>query len=164
MVVSDPNDLPAEESVVWLSGALSTVLNKLILPALWVAAIAGIPACVYATKGRISVAPEFRFIVAFALVATALLGWFTVHLQSVGYRGRQLLVKNYWRQATIPFEHVEAVEPVWWYKRRLVRIRFGEDTPFGTLVYYMPKWGALRAMFDSPEQELQEVIRERRRL
>ena len=51
------------------------------------------------------------------------------------------------------------MEPVWWYRGRVVRVRFRRDTQFGTLVYYMPKWGPMRAMFDAPEQELLDVIR-----
>ncbi len=160
--MADSLGAPAAEPAVWLSGAVLTLLNKLILPALWLAVVVGLPASVLATAGRISVAPGFRFIVAFALGATVLLGWFTVHLQSVGYRGRELLVKNYWKQAAIPFEHVEAVEPVWWYRGRVVRVRFRQETPFGSVVYYMPKWGPMRAMFESPEKELQEVMENRR--
>jgi hypothetical protein len=89
-----------------------------------------VPVWVYITMGRISIRPDVRFIVWFALIATAPLAWVTVHLQLVGYRGRELLVANYWRQARISFEHVEhveAVEPVWWYKGRLVRVRFNSQ-------------------------------------
>ena len=161
VLVTDPIPAPAAEPTIWLSGAILTLLSKLIMPALWLAAIVGIPAWVYATTGRLSVAPGFRFIAGFALAATVLLTWFTIHLQSVGYRGRELMVANYWRKAAIPFDQVEAVEPVWWYKGRVVRIRFNRETPFGTIVYYMPKWGPLRAMFDAPEEELQQAIRDR---
>ena len=78
--------------------------------------------------------------------------------QRVGHCGRDLVVDNYLRQARIPFDDVEAVEPVWWYRGRLVRIRFRHRTPFGSLIYYMPKWGPMRAMFDTPEKDLQRLI------
>ena len=101
---------------------------------------------------------DFEFIVWFVLIATVPLTWLMVHLQCVGYAGRQLVVANYWRQARIPFEHIEAVETVWWYKGRLVRIRFRQPTPFGQLVYYMPKWGPMCAIFSSPEEELRRLL------
>jgi hypothetical protein len=92
------------------------------------------------------------------LIATVPLAWFTLHLQLVGTSGRDVVVANYWREARIPFEHVAAVEPVWWYRGRLVRIRFNCKTPFGSIVYYMPKWGPLRAMFSAPEEELRSIV------
>jgi len=108
--------------------------------------------------GRISIRSDFQFIVWFVLIATVPLTWVTVHLQLVGYHDRELVVANYWREARIPFESVEAVEPVWWYKGRLVRIRFNRGTPFGSVIYYMPKWGPLRAAFSAPEQELRRIL------
>jgi len=145
-------------TVRWLSGEVSTFLNKLVLPALWLAILIGIPLWVVATTGQLSVAGGFRFIVGFVLIASVPLAWLTVHLQRVGHCGRDLVVANYWRKNTIPFDDIEAVEPVWWYRGRLVRIRFRNRTPFGSVVYYMPKWGAMRAMFDSPEKDLQRII------
>ena len=151
----------SDTPVVWLSGGILTPLNKLILPAAWSAAILGFPAWVWAKNGRVSLAPEFRFVALFAAVATVLLGWVTIHLQGVGYRGTSLTVKNAWKQAQIPFGQVEAVEPVWWYKGRLVRIRFRSPTPFGEVIYYIPKWAPLRS-FGSPEEDLQEIMRNAR--
>jgi hypothetical protein len=148
----------AETRPVWLSGAILTLLNKLIFPVAWLACLVGIPLWVLATVGRISIAGGFEFIVWFALIATVPLTWVTVHLQLVGYRGQELVVASYWREARIPFEHVEAVEKVWWYRGRLVRIRFNRRTPFGSIVYYMPKWGSFRAMFSSPEEELRRIV------
>jgi hypothetical protein len=143
----------------WLSGAILTLLNKLIFPILWFGAIGGVLIWVYFTSGRISIAADFRFIAAFTVAASAFLVWMTTRLQRVGYRGRKLLVGNYWREAEIPFEDVEAVEPVWWYKNRMVRVRFRKRTPFGYTVYYLPKWGPLRAMVSSPEEELRQVLK-----
>jgi hypothetical protein len=151
----------SDTSVVWLSGAILTPLNKLVLPALWLAGVLGLPAWVWAKNGRVSLAPEFRFIALFAVAATVLLGWLTVHLRGVGYRGTSLVVRNPWKQALIPFGQVEAVEPVWWYKGRLVRIRFRSPTPFGDVVYYIPKWAVLRS-FGSPEEDLRAIMRNTR--
>ena len=153
--------MPDETQPVWLSGAIVTVFSKLVMPALWFAILVGVPAWVYLTVGRISIKPDFQFIVWFALIATVPLIWVTVHTQKVGYQGTDLLVANYWRGARIPLKHVEAVEPVWWYKGRLVRIRFSRPTPFGSLVYYLPKWGSFKAMLSSPEEDLRRIVADR---
>jgi hypothetical protein len=152
----------AETQTCWLSGTILTFLSKLVMPVLWVAIVIGFPLWVYLTAGSISIRPDFRFIVWFVLIATVPLTWITVHLQLVGYRGKALVVANYWREALVPFEHIDSVEPVWWYKGRLVRVRFNRRTPFGSTVYYMPKWGPLRAVFSSPEEELRRIIATRR--
>ena len=128
------------------------------MPTLGVGALFGVPIWVYATMGRISIRSDFQFIVGFVLIATVPLAWLTVHLQLVGYRGRELVVANYWREARVPFEHVAAVESVWWYKGRMVRIRFNRRTPFGSVVYYMPKWGAFRALYSAPEEQLRSIV------
>jgi hypothetical protein len=153
----------AATRTTWLSGSILTFLSKAAMPVLWLAALIGVPVWAYITTGRISVEPGFQFIVWFALIATVPLTWITVHLQLVGYRGRELVVANYWREAGIPLEAVAAVEPVWWYKGRLVRIRFNCKTPFGSMVYYMPKWGPIRAVFSRPEEELRRIIESGRR-
>ena len=147
-----------EAHTIWLSGPVLTFLNKLVLPVLWLAVLVGVPTWLYVTMGRISIRSDFQFIAWFFLIATLPLTWLTVHLQLVGYQGGELVVANYWREARIPFACVEAVEPVWWYRGRLVRIRFNRATPFGTLVYYAPKWGPLRTMLSSPEQELRRIL------
>jgi hypothetical protein len=154
-VADDAHGAPA---VQWLSGEFLTFLNKIVFPVLWLALLIGIPIWVLATTGQISVAPGFRFIVAFALIATVPLSWFTLHLQRVGHFGRELVIGNYLREARIPFDDVEAVEPVWWYRGRLVRIRFRRPTPFGSLIYYVPKWSPLRAMVSASEKDLQRLI------
>lgn len=150
--------MQGEARTIWLSGAIQTFLSKVVMPTLWMAILIGAPVWVYTTMGRISIRSDFQVIVWFVLIATVPLTWFTVHLQLVGYSGRELVVANYWREARISFQQIEAVEPVWWYRGRLVRIRFDGRTPFGSTVYYMPKWGPLRAMFSAPEEELRRVI------
>ena len=155
---SEGNSAIAAAHTTWLSGAVLTFVSKLIMPVLWFAVLVGVPVWVYITTGRISIESDFEFIVWFVLIATVPLTWITVHLQLVGYQDRELVVANYWREARIPFQSVEAVEPVWWYKGRLVRIRFNCRTPFGSVVYYMPKWAPFRAVFSAPEQELRRVL------
>jgi hypothetical protein len=120
--------------------------------------LAGIVVVALVRNGRISVAPGFRFFGVLVLAATVFMLWITARLQRVGYAGRNLVVANYWREALIAFRQVEAVEPVWWYRNRMVRIRFNEPTPFGSTVYYLPKWGGLRAMFSSPDEELRNIL------
>ncbi|MBN9657753.1 MAG: hypothetical protein J0H49_06215 [Acidobacteria bacterium] len=149
------------ESATWLSGPILTFLNKVIVPALWLCFAIGMPAWILTTTGSIALGRDFYFVTGFAAVATVLLSWFSVHLQLVGYQGRYLLVANYWKKAAIPFQQVEAVESVWWYRGRLVRIRFNQPTPFGSLVYYMPKWAPFRGMFSAPEKELQSILASR---
>jgi hypothetical protein len=149
---------PADAGTIWLSGAILTFLNKLVLPVLWLGLIVAFPLWVFAIAGRIQIAPGLEFIAGFLLIATGPLAWFTIHLQRVGYSGQELVVANYWREARIPFQNIQAVESVWWYKGRLVRVRFAGKTPFGTIVYYMPKWGPALAMFSAPEEKLRRVI------
>lgn len=151
-------DAVVDDEIQWLSGTFLTFLNKIVLPVLWFAILLGVPLWVIATTGRFSVARGFRFIVGLVLIACVPLAWLTIHLQRVGHCGRDLVIGNYLRQARIPFEDVEAVEPVWWYRGRLVRIRFRRRTPFGSLVYYMPKWGPMRAMLGGSEKALQRLI------
>lgn len=147
-----------DEEIEWLSGAFLTFINKIVLPVLWFGILLGVPLWVVATMGQISIASGFRFVVGFVLLATVPLAWLTFHLQRVGYSGRNLVISSSLREAKIPFEDVETVEPVWWYRGRMVRIRFRKQTAFGSLVYYMPKWAPARAMWDAPEKELQRLI------
>lgn len=146
------------ERPIWLSGAVLTLLNKWILPAIWIGALAGVVIGVLATRGRISIAPGFEFLAAAAVAATVFMLWFSSRLQRVGYRGRELVISNYWRDTTVPFEQVAAVEPVWWYSRRLVRIRFSTRTPFGSPVYYLPKWAPIRLVLPRPDEELRRIL------
>jgi len=148
----------AEQSTVWLSGEVLTLLNKLVLPAVWLALLGGIIVWTLLKFGRISVASDFRFFVAVVLLATAFMLWMSARLQRVGYVGRDLIVSNYRREIRIPFDQIEAVEPVWWYRRRMVRVRFRSETAFGQVIYYLPKWSFLRCFGRAPEKELQDLI------
>jgi hypothetical protein len=145
------------QPVTWLSGELVTFFNK-IGPIFWLAAVVGGFAGIFLSTGRVFVAPGFRFLVAFVVVATALIFCLSLRIQRVGYAGRDLIVSNYLRRESIPFQQVEAVEPVWWYYRRMVRIRLRSHTSFGQVVYYIPKWAAFRCLWVAPEKELQELL------
>ena len=146
------------ESTIWVSGAVVTFLNKLLFPPLWIGLNIGLLAWAYSLSDGISIAPDFRWLAALFVAATVFMLWFSVKLQRVGYAGRTLVVANYWREARIPFQQVAAVEPVWWYRRRLVRVRFNTRTPFGTWVYYLPKWGPMRFVMKPPDEELRNII------
>ncbi len=148
----------AEERTVWLSGEFTTLCNKLLFPVVWLALISGIFLSVFVRTGHISIAGSFRFLAVVFLIGTAFMVWFSVRLRRVGYAGKELVISNYWREARIPFDQVEAVEPVWWYRGRLVRIQLRSQSPFGQVVYYLPKWGFIRCLWSSPDQELRELI------
>jgi hypothetical protein len=154
---------PSEDRPVWLSGAILTLLNKLVFPVLWLGGGSGFLFWVYLRNGRIAIEPGFRLIVGFALLATVFLVWFAARLYRVGYAGSDLVVSDYFREARIPFDQIEAVEPVWWYRRRMVRIIFRQETLFGDTIYYLPKWGPLRGLFTAPEEELRDLISAARR-
>ena len=143
---------------VWLSGAVVTFLNKLLFPALWLGGLAGLVLAALLRNGHVSIAPGFRFFALLVIAATVFMLWVSARIQRVGYAGTDLLVANYMREVRIPFTGVEAVESVWWYRNRMVRIRFRYQTPVGTMVYYLPKWGGLRAMFSSPDEELRSIL------
>jgi len=145
------------QPVTWLSGEIVTFFNK-IGPILWLATVVGGFSGIFLSSGRFFVAPAFRLVVAFVVLATALIFWLSLRIQRVGYAGRDLIVSNYWRRERIPFKQVEAVEPVWWYYRRMVRIRLRSNTSFGQVVYYIPKWAAFRCLWVAPEKELQELL------
>jgi hypothetical protein len=145
------------QPVTWLSGEIVTFFNK-IGPVIWLAITAGALSGVLLRTGRLFIAPVFRPLGALFLLATVFIFWLSVRLQRVGYAGRDLIVSNYLRQERIPFDQVEAVEPVWWYYRRMVRIRLRSNTSFGQVVYYIPKWAAFKCVWVAPEKELQELL------
>ena len=146
------------ERTVWLSGEFVTIFNKLLFPVVWVALISGVLLNVFVRTGHISIASNSGFLVGLFLLGTAFMVWFSLRLQRVGYAGRELVISSYWREVRISFDEVEAVEPVWWYRGRLVRILLRSESPFGQVVYYLPKWGFIRCLWASPDQELRELI------
>jgi hypothetical protein len=157
-VNGEDDGVSSGRDTVWLSGAILTFLNKLLFPMLWFGGLGGLLLAVFAATGRIALAHGFEFIAVFVCGASIFIGWLTAHLQRVGYQGKDLVVANYWREARIPFQQIEAIEPVWWYWRRLVRIRFQCRTPFGSIVYYIPKWAAMRCFFEAPEERLKSIV------
>ena len=156
VVTPDRTHEPAAP-VTWLSGEIVTFLNR-IGPIVWLALVAGGFSGIFLGTGRVFVAPGFRPFAAFAVLATALIFWLSLRIQRVGYCGCDLIVSDYLRQARIPFREVEAVEPVWWYYRRMVRIRLRTHSSFGQVVYYIPKWAAFRCLWVAPEKELQQLL------
>jgi hypothetical protein len=146
------------ERTVWLCGEFITLFNKLLFPVVWLALISGVLLSVFVRTGHISIASNARFLVGLFLIGTAFMVWFSVRLQRVGYAGKELVISNYWREARIPFAQVEAVEPVWWYRGRLVRVQLRSESTFGQVVYYLPKWGFIRCLWSSPDKELRELI------
>jgi hypothetical protein len=150
------------QPVIWLSGGIVSVINK-IGPVLFLAAVVGALSGIFLKTGRFFIAPAFRPVIAFVFLATIFIFWLAALIQRVGYVGRGLIVSNYLRQERIPFDQVEAAEPVWWYYRRMVRVRFRTHTSFGYVVYYIPKWAAFKCLWVAPEKELQELLRSRSR-
>ena len=145
------------QPITWLSGEIVTFANK-IGPLIWLAVVVGALSGVVLKTGHLLITPAFRPLGAVFLLASVFLFWLSVRLQRVGYAGRDLIVSNYLRQERIPFNHVEAVEPVWWYYRRMVRIRLRSNTSFGEVVYYIPKWAAFKCLWVAPEKELRELM------
>ena len=142
--------------MTWLSGSIVTLINK-FGAVLWVAVVLGGLSGIMLKTGRFFIAPGFRPVVAFVFVATIFIIWLGVRIQRVGYSGRELIVSNYLREERVPFDRVEAVEPVWWYYRRMVRVRL-RSSSFGDVVYYIPKWAAFKCLWVAPEKELRELL------
>jgi hypothetical protein len=145
------------QPVTWLSGGIVTMINK-IGPVLWIAAVIGALSGILLKTGQLYIALDYRLLMAFIFLATVFMFWLSARIQRVGYAGRDLIVSNYLRQERIPFDQVEAAEPVWWYYRRMVRVRFRTHTSFGYVVYYIPKWAAFKCLWVAPEKELQELL------
>jgi hypothetical protein len=145
------------QPVVWLSGGIVTFLNK-IAGVLWLAGVVGALSGILLKTGHLFIAPSFRPLLAFVFLATVFIFWLSLRIQRVGYAGRELIVSNYLRQERIPFDQVEAVEPVWWNYRRMVRVRLRTNSSFGDVVYYIPKWAAFKCLWVAPEKELRELL------
>jgi hypothetical protein len=156
--VSSRSDTHASSlPVTWLSGEIVTFFNK-IGPVIWLAATVWLLSEALPTTGRMFIAPTFRPLVVLFLLATVFVFWLSLRLQRVGYAGTDLIVSNYLRQERIPFGRVEAVEQVWWYYRRMVRIRLRSGSSFGDVVYYIPKWAAFKCLWVAPDKELRDLL------
>lgn len=140
-----------DQPVTWLSGGALTVINK-IGPVLWIGAAIGALSGILLKTGHFFIASDYRFLIAFVFLATVFMFWLSARIQRVGYAGGDLIVSNYLRQERIPFDQVEAAEPVWWNYRRMVRVRFRIHTSFGYVVYYIPKWAAFKCLWVAPEK------------
>ena len=149
------------EPIIWLSGEVTTPLNKLVFPLLWLALITQLPFHLLVETWHTAMANDFRLLGALILIATVWMLWFSMRLHRVGYAGRELVVSNYLREARIPFEQVISVGSVWWYRRRLVRVELRSDAPIGPVIYYMPRWAMFRALWRAPEKDLRDLISQR---
>jgi hypothetical protein len=123
-------------------------------------------AAVYITlkSGHLPDLGKLGFYGVLLLAVTVFILWLSSRTKRVGVIGGQLVVSSYFREERIPFRQVERVELVWWYWRRLVRIRFWAATEFGETVYYIPKWASLRAFYSDPAKELRHLISEEQSL
>lgn len=145
------------ESTVWLSGEVATLANKLIIPTVWVAILAGVLLSVFVNISQLAMTRQFSVFALLGITFTGFMIWMSTRIQRVGYADGELIIASYLRDVRVPFRQVEAIEPVWWLRTRMVRIRFSEPNRFGRVVYYMPKW-TLGVSVTTPEQELRDVL------
>jgi hypothetical protein len=73
----------APQPVTWLSGEIVTFFNK-IGAVVWIAAVVGAFSGILLKTGRLFIAPAFRPLIAFVLLATAFIVWLSGRLQRVG--------------------------------------------------------------------------------
>ena len=148
------------DDVRWLSGAIVTPLNMYVFPYLWYSVLLGAVAYYTFKTGHLPDLGKLGFYAVWLLGVTVFVIWMSSRTKRVGIAGGQLVVSNYFREVQIPFRQVAAVEGVWWYWRRLVRIRFGPPSEFGETIYYIPKWAPLRALYSNPADELRRIVSE----
>jgi hypothetical protein len=142
----------------WLSGAIVTPLNMFVFPLLWFALI--LVALVYSTvnTGHLPNLRKLGFYGVWLLAVTVFVGWVSSRTRRVGIEPGRLVVSTYFREIRVPFGQIEAVESVWWYWRRLVRVRFTGPSGFSEAVYYIPPWASIRFWYRDPVQELRQLI------
>jgi len=158
VVTNEGNASSRDGSTRWLSGAIVTPLNMYIFPFLWYALL--LAALVYYTlhSGHF---PDIRKLGLFGiwiLAVTAFVAWVSSRTRRVGIEGGRLVVSTYFREVRVPFNHIGAVELVWWYWRRLVRVEFTGPNGFSETVYYIPPWAGIRALYSDPARELRSLI------
>lgn len=161
-IPQEHTDAPAA-TVHWLSGDIVTPLNMYVFPWLWYGLLLGGIAYFTLHYGHL---PDIRKMGIFGIAPLALtvfVVWLSGRIKRVGLADGQLVISNYRKTIYVPFRQVEAVEGVWWYWRRLVRIRL-RPGEFGEVVYYIPKWAGLRWIVVDPARELREKIRDREAL
>ena len=115
---------------IWLSGAIQTAIHRFALPAILLGMVASflvlVVRGVLPTEGIVATSS----VGLFPLVVSAAVLWLPSHLYSVGHCGSELVIGNYRRKVSVPFDQIAAVEAVGAVKN-LVRIRFHHATPFG---------------------------------
>jgi hypothetical protein len=73
------------------------------------------------------------------IVGSIFILWFSVRLKRVSMDARQLLVSNYRREISIPFNAILDVRQNRWVNLRPVTIYLREATEFGDRITFMPK-------------------------
>ena len=144
----------------WLCGAIVTPLNMFVCPALWYAALLALLIYSWVLSGHPPDVRKLGFVGIFVLAITVFITFVSARIKRVGAADGHLVVSNYRRTICVPFRQVEAVELVWWYWRRLVRVRFRSGTALGDVVYYLPPWAGIRCFFVDPAQDLRELMLE----
>lgn len=151
---------PNSAHIQWLSGAIVTPLNMFVFPWLWYGTLLAVVAFLWV---RFRHFPDLRSLGIFGimlLAMTVFVAWVSSRTKRVGICDGRLVISNYRRTVFLDYREVEAVENVWWYWRRLVRLRFRAPTEFGEVVYYIPKWSGFMWLVTDPTQELRERIRD----
>jgi len=154
----EQNSQTGEPRVRWLCGAIVTPLNMFVFPALWYSALLAVLIYSWVLSGRLPDVRKLGFVGVFVLAITAFITIVSARTKRIGVVDGQLVVSNYWRTVYVPFRQVEAVELVWWYWRRLVRVRFRSSTAFGEVVYYLPPWAAITCFFADPAENLRDLM------
>ena len=137
-----------------------TPLNMYVFPYLWYAFLLALVVLITVKSGHVPDVRKVGFYAVWLLAFTVFVAWLSNRTKRVGVAGGQLVVSNYFREQRIPFAQVAAVESVWWYWRRLVRIRFGPPSEFGETIYYIPKWAAMVALYSNPANQLRLIMSE----
>ena len=141
-----------------------TPLNMFVFPYLWYAFLLAAVVFITLKSGHLPDIGKFGFYAVWLLAVTVFVFWQSSRTKRVGVAGGELVVSSYFREERIPFKQVEAVESVWWYWRRLVRIRFSPPSGFGETIYYIPKWAALVALYSNPANQLRLIMNEHQSL
>lgn len=160
MPIPESNSDRSDGRIHWLSGAIVTPLNMFVFPFLWYAFLLTAVVFITLKSGHLPDVRKFGFYGVWLGAVTLFVLWQSSRTKRVGIAGGELVVSSYFREERIPFKQVAAVESVWWYWRRLVRIRFSPPSGFGETVYYIPKWAALVALYSNPANQLRLIISE----
>jgi hypothetical protein len=135
-----------------------TPLNMFVFPMLWYGLLLAAVAYYTVKSGHLPDLGKLGFYGLWLLGVTVFVAWVSSRTRRVGIERGRLVVSTYLRETRIPFGQIEAVESVWWYWRRLVRVRFTGPSGFSEAIYYIPAWASLRFWYRDPVQELRRLI------